>query len=68
MYIVYSPKTLDNDMQPRFFIDVESALRHQRILVKHLGKNTKVYVEEIVTRDIFGGRGFDHNIEDPVGS
>jgi len=54
-------------MQPRFFIDVESALRHQKVLVKHLGKNTKVYVEEIVTRDIFG-RGFDHDIEDPVGS
>jgi len=35
--------------------------------VKHLGKNTKVYVEEIVTRDIFGRR-FDHDIEDPVGS
>jgi hypothetical protein len=67
MYIVYSPKTLDNDMQPRFFIDVESALRHQKVLVKHLGKNTKVYVEEIVTRDIFG-KNTDHYIEDPVGS
>ena len=54
-------------MQPRFFIDVESALRHQKVLVKHLGKNTKVYVEEIVTRDIFG-KNIDHYIEDPVGS
>jgi hypothetical protein len=54
-------------MQPRFFIDVESALRHQKVLVKHLGKNTKVYVEEIVTRDIFG-HGFDHDIEASVSS
>lgn len=54
LYAVYSTRTLNDDIHPRFFSDVESALKHQKSVNKYFSDDNKVYVHEIVTKDIFG--------------